>query len=279
MKAKAFCPGHITGFFEICMSDDEEKSGSRGAGMCISSGATSIVEIKGDKIEVEIDGRKGGEVTEWALRTLTEKGIKAKVELSLPQSQGFGMSAAGTLSSAIALSSLLSISREDAIRAAHVAEVRHSTGLGDVVSSVHGGIEVREEAGLNGKISRIEGGGELVVAVLGDKIKTEDILKNERTADKISEVGRECTDEILARPTLENFFLLSRRFAEETGLMNEKVRKAVKEACKYGTASMCMLGNSVFAMGDTKRIAKVLSKYGKVYTCSVDEKGARVLPY
>jgi len=279
MRAKAFCPGHITGFFEICMSDDEEKSGSRGAGICISHGATSTVEIKGNEIEVEINGRRGGEVTEEALRMLTERGIEAKVELSLPQSQGFGMSAAGTLASTLALSSLLSISRQEAIRAAHISEVKHSTGLGDVVSSVHGGIEIREEPGLHGKIRRIEGRGETVVAVLGSEIKTKEILKNERMADKISEIGRECMDELLARPTIENFFLLSRVFAEETGLMNEKVEKAVKEACRYGMASMCMLGNSIFAMGDTKKIAKVLSKYGKIYTCWVDEKGARILPY
>ena len=279
MKAKAFCPGHITGFFEICMSDDEEKSGSRGAGICISHGATSIVEIKGNGIEVEINGRKGGEVTEEALRMLTEKGARAEVELSLPQSQGFGMSAAGTLASTLALSSLLSISRQEAIRAAHISEVKHSTGLGDVVSSVHGGIEIREEPGLYGKISRIEGGGEVVVAVLGSEMKTKDILKNERMADRISESGRECMNEIIASPTIENFFFLSRKFAEETGLMNEKVKKAVEEACRHGMASMCMLGNSVFAMGDTKKIARVLSKYGKVYTCTVDEKGARILPY
>ena len=279
MKAKAFCPGHITGFFEICMSDDEEKSGSRGAGICISHGATSIVEIKGNGIEVEINGRKGGEVTEEALRMLTEKGVKARIELSLPQSQGFGMSAAGTLASTLALSSLLSISRQEAIRAAHIAEVKHSTGLGDVVSSVHGGIEIREEPGLHGKISRIGGGGEVVVAVLGSEMKTKDILKNERVADRISESGRECMNEIFASPTVENFFFLSRRFAEETGLMNEKVKKAVEEACRYGMASMCMLGNSIFAMGDTKKIARVLSKYGKVYTCTVDEKGARILQY
>ncbi len=110
-------------------------------------------------------------------------------------------------------------------------------------------------------------------------MKTKDILKNERVADRISESGRECMNEIFASPTVENFFFLSRRFAEETGLMNEKVKKAVEEACRYGMASMCMLGNSIFAMGDTKKIARVLSKYGKVYTCTVDEKGARILPY
>jgi pantoate kinase len=277
MKMKAFCPGHITGFFEIYMSYDEEKSGSRGAGICISLGATSIVKIKGDGIDVEINRRGDGKVTEEALSMLTEKGVEAKIEFQLPQSQGFGMSAAGTLASALALSSLLSVPKEDAVRAAHIADVRCSTGLGDVVSSVHGGIEIREKPGLYGKIRRIEGGGEIVVSVLGSEIKTEDILRDERITDRISEVGKKCMKETLARPTIEDFFSLSRKFAEETGLMNEMVEGVVREASQYGMASMCMLGNSVFAMGDTKKIAKILSKYGMTYTCKIDEKGARIL--
>ncbi len=277
MKAKAFCPGHITGFFEICLSDDDEKSGSRGAGICTSLGAVSTVETGGNEIEVEINGKAGGEVTKEALNTLTKKGARAHVNLSLPQSQGFGMSAAGTLASTLSLSSILSLSRDDAIKAAHAAEVKHSTGLGDAISSAHGGIDIREESGLNGRIKRVDGGGEVVIAIIGEAIETKNILKNERLADKISEVGRECMNEILAHPTIENLFFLSRRFAEETGLMDRKMGRAVEDACNHGMASMCMLGNSVFAMGNTREIAKTLSKYGNVYTCRVDEKGARIL--
>jgi len=38
-----------------------------------------------------------------------------------------------------------------------------------------------------------------------------------------------------------------------------------------------MLGNSVFAMGKINELYGVLSKFGKVYICSVDQAGARVL--
>jgi len=42
-------------------------------------------------------------------------------------------------------------------------------------------------------------------------------------------------------------------------------------------ASMCMLGSSVFAVGKTEELCKSLSSFGKVYVCTVDEFGARVL--
>ena len=45
MKATAFSPGHVTGFFEVREGDDPLASGSRGAGMCISLGATSKVTV------------------------------------------------------------------------------------------------------------------------------------------------------------------------------------------------------------------------------------------
>ena len=42
-------------------------------------------------------------------------------------------------------------------------------------------------------------------------------------------------------------------------------------------ASMCMLGNSVFATGKTNELCQVLSKFGRVFVCSIDSCGARIL--
>jgi len=48
MKATAFAPGHISGFFEpIYHKGDVAKTGSRGAGLCVSFGAISEVTAKG----------------------------------------------------------------------------------------------------------------------------------------------------------------------------------------------------------------------------------------
>jgi hypothetical protein len=38
-----------------------------------------------------------------------------------------------------------------------------------------------------------------------------------------------------------------------------------------------MLGNSIFAMGKTDELCNALSPYGKIFVCSVDEFGARVI--
>ena len=43
MKATAFAPGHISGFFEPVYTPDLSRSGSRGAGINISLGAFSEV--------------------------------------------------------------------------------------------------------------------------------------------------------------------------------------------------------------------------------------------
>ena len=52
---------------------------------------------------------------------------------------------------------------------------------------------------------------------------------------------------------------------------------ALKIANKYGKASMCMLGNSVFAIGEIENISKELNTYGKIYSCATDNLGARII--
>jgi hypothetical protein len=41
--------------------------------------------------------------------------------------------------------------------------------------------------------------------------------------------------------------------------------------------SMAMLGNSVFAIGDSTGLSKILKGYGEVWTCRVSTEGPRVL--
>ena len=65
--------------------------------------------------------------------------------------------------------------------------------------------------------------------------------------------------------------------AKKTGLADKRVLEAIESASEYGMASMCMLGNSVFAMGKTKELSRVLSTFGKTFVSSVDEFGARVI--
>ncbi len=286
MRATAFCPGHVTGFFQVCESDDLLKMGSRGAGMCLSLGATSVVtarEAKRPSIQVMIDGvRSRAEVTRLALDYLLrgeDLAVDVATDLDLPQSQGLGMSAAGALSASLAFAKLLRKSRQRAFEAAHIAEITYKSGLGDVSAIHRGGITVRARAGLppNGRVLRIRGMPEVVIGIVGGKMLTRTVLSNPERKRAINASGSKRVDEIIRGPSLENLMRLSWEFATESGLPSKRVIAAVNAASKLGMASMAMLGSSVFAIGDTEGLSTVLRDFGRTYTCTVDTEGPRII--
>ena len=286
MKSTAFAPGHISGFFEPIYNKDINRTGSRGAGINITFGALSEVDCESSttqSIEVFINNKKANAtVIRLALRYLIgENPLKVivKTKYEIPVGQGFGMSAAGALSATYALAKILNISTIDALRASHFAEVQLKTGLGDAIASSFGGIEIRKSAGLPpwGVIEHIPGKGDLVLCVIGSKLDTKKILEDTNRASKIIDYGKFCTKKILEKPSVENLFTLSKAFTENTNLADEKVISAIDTASKYGLASMCMLGNSIFSMGKTDELCNALSSFGKIFVCSVDEFGARII--
>ena len=287
MKGIAFAPGHVSGFFEPVYSQFSlDRSGSRGAGIALSLGAVSQVVVNTSNnhtISVTINEKKStAPVTRMAINYLigdTKLNIEVQTSIQLPLSQGFGMSGAGALSATLALSNLLKIPRDDAVKAAHYAEIQSHTGLGDVIASCFGGIEIRRKAGLPpwGILEHIPGTYDIVLCVIGKKIETKKILTNKTKLEEIASYGRYCTKKLLQRPTLEHFFSLSWEFAQKVNLMDSIVYHAIESAQHYGLASMCMLGNSVFAVGNTRLLCKTLKSFGNVFCCSIDTQGARIL--
>lgn len=287
MKGIAFAPGHISAFFEPVYSKQSlDHSGSCGAGISVSLGAVSKVSVRPGLhriITTQINGKVSmAPVTRSALSYLignTSLMITVNTIVDLPVSQGFGMSAAGALSASLALADLLAIPRERAIKAAHYAEIQSQTGLGDVIASSFGGIEIRRKAGLPpwGVLEHIPGNYDIVLCVVGKKIETKKILTDSIKVREIASYGRYCTKKILEKPSMENLFSLGLEFTRKIGIADPLVLRAITEANKHGMASMCMLGNSVYATGDTSALCKTLSDYGKVFCCTIDEKGARVL--
>jgi len=287
MKATAFAPGHISAFFEPkYYHQDFTRSGSRGAGINVSLGAVShviVLEGQNQNIDITINNVKtDAAVTKRAVQHLignTPLDISIHITLDLPLSQGFGMSAAGTLSSSIALAKILQIPKENAIKAAHIAEVEFRTGLGDVIASSFGGIELRREAGLPpwGTIEHIPGDFDVVLCIIGKEIDTKTVLSNPVKLQEIGSYGRYCIKKLIEHPSIENLFYLSHLFTKKIGLADEKVLKAIDEANTCGMGSMCMLGNSVFCIGNTEELCTRLSKFGQVYVCPIDKYGAQLL--
>ena len=287
MKGIAFAPGHISAFFQPVYSNQNmDRSGSCGAGINISLGALSQVTVKPAShhmITVRINrSPSNAPVTKLALKYLvgeTPLEITIDTLLDLPVSQGFGMSAGGALSSTLALADLLKLPRENAVKAAHYAEVQLRTGLGDVIASNFGGIEIRRKAGLPpwGMQEHIPGKFDMVLCVIGKEIKTKKILSDAVRLRKIASYGQYCTKKLLEKPSVEHLFSLAWEFTQKIDLADEMVLQAIESANQYGKASMCMLGNSVFAMGNTPLLCKTLAQFGTVFCCTVDEQGARVL--
>jgi pantoate kinase len=286
MNAKAFCPGHVTGFFQICETKNMLSTGSRGAGLCLTRGAVSYVrveEAQRQSVLTYLDRKvAAAEVTKAAIRRMIgSERVKVTVEtvLQLPQSQGFGMSAAGALSASIALADLLGRSRHEAFEAAHVAEVQCRSGLGDVSAIWRGGITIRKKAGLPpiGEVLRIRGTPEVTLAVIGRRLRTEKVLADPERRKAIDSGGSRKVDQLLREPTLEKLMELSASFSLESGMASRRIIEAMNAASKWGMASMAMLGNSVFAIGDPAGQAKALKEYGEIWTCSVSTEGPRVL--
>ncbi|KAF5043168.1 hypothetical protein DSECCO2_505000 [anaerobic digester metagenome] len=286
MRAKAFCPGHITGLFQVCQHEDVLTCGSRGAGLSISLGVISEVEVSDGtgKVDIWLNGLKAdAPVTERAVRNIMGDrpyDVKVRNELQLPVAQGFGTSAAGSISAAWALAHIFKIPEKEAYTAAHSAEIVNRTGMGDVSGIMRGGIELRRRPGLPpiGEVGRMNGHMDLVLAVVGPSIPTAEMLSRKEIMDKINSVGGRCVDALMKEPTLENFFRLSNEFMDGSGLSTPEIRRAVWEAKKWGWASQAMIGNAVFATGpDLDLLSETLSQFGEVYRCSVDTKGPRLL--
>lgn len=279
MKAKAFSPCHITGFFQPYISENPIFSGSTGAGIVLSSGVVTEVELEeSEKTEVEIFANSQPcrcEVTESVIKHLLgNSGYKITVrhELEMPMMQGFGVSGAGALSTALALNKALKLGleREELGRIAHIAEVENLTGLGDVIAEYWGGFIIRQKPGAPGigEVLRLEEEAEVYCFVVDSRVKTRDVLGTKKISCE------PFLRKLLKKPDLNYFMKLSAEFARVSGLITPGVERALKLLEEAGIrASMCMLGGSIFSFSED---AKDLIDAPCIET-KIELKGARIL--
>ena len=232
-------PCHITCFFEIREHDDPLETGSRGAGFNLDVGVRTILRLRRSS-EVEISG--GNDVSRSVVeRMLRSLGVKARAELEhdgpVPMGVGYGVSGATALGAAIAtsvaLGNIMTVSQAGAV--AHVVEVEHMTGLGDVIAQIHGGVEVRVKEGAPGVgvVDKLlhEPDLRLITAVLR-KIPTREMLMTKREA--INKYGRLALARLLKRPSIEVLMREAKAFAEGVGFMDGDVKKVAEEVIKRG---------------------------------------------
>ncbi len=243
-----------------------------------------VRDTSNTSLDIHINGQRAqAEVTELSLKAFLDepKEVHVDTRVELPISQGFGMSGAGALSTLMAINEAVNggRSKEELTAIAHRAEVLSRTGLGDVYPQLLGGLDIREVPGAPpfGQVHRIPVESDMVLCVLGPPLATRSILSNEMIVSSINGVGRRCVERFLRRRDLDHFFQLAWQFARQTVLATTEVQAAVLKAGLHGTASMCMLGNSIFAMGQADQLEDSLREHGDVFRVNVDNEGARVL--
>lgn len=287
-EGEAFCPGHVTAFFEIVDDPDPRRKGSRGAGLCLSLGVQTIARVRDaprPSLDIFVNGRRQkAEVSErTAWRILGDRSYEVKLlsETPLPVSQGFGVSAAAALGTALALDDALGLglSRDELVAVAHVVEVECGTGLGDVVPASMGGMDLRLKAGAPGHadVRKTLVSADLLLAVIGPEIPTRTVIRDSEKAAKINRVGTACVEDFARNPSFERLFDIGNRFAEDTGLANRAMLEVVRASRMFGRATMAMLGNSVVATGNRDHLATLFLKFGTLQRCEVGNEGARVL--
>ncbi|MBX5328886.1 MAG: GHMP kinase [Candidatus Bathyarchaeota archaeon] len=306
-SAEAFSPAGISSFFEICDCEkngnpisDVEKIGARGGGFGIQKGVTTYVDVseaERNNVQVFINEKIApeAETTKTVAKALLDKvdhtyNVVVKHKVEIPIGAGFGSSAAGALTTALALSKALglNLTYNQLGRIAHVAEVKCKTGLGTVGPLMLGGCIITLEPGAPGiaVIDRIPISTDyVVVAGIFGPIPTKEVLSSQEKRLAVNKWGRKTLEKILAEPSLENFLACCREFAEKTGFVTERVRTLMKLADKADAigAAQNMVGEAVHALTTSENVDRVVQTFKqvlpeqKILVSQVDIQGARLL--
>lgn len=279
-QTRSWVPSHITGFFAAQRRDDPLRSGSIGCGLCLSLGATTNIESAPEIQDTEIvlnGAASDAPVSRFVAERLAKRPVRVTTELEMPFGAGFGASGAGALGCAYALNDHfdLGLTADQAACFAHEAEVCNGTGLGDVVAQNAGGLVVRLEPGAPGigRIDRIPVPTLPVDYVVRGPISTRDVLSDQNAMSSVNRAGEAALKELLKRPTLQNFMVVSKRFTVQSGLASDWALDAIEAVwAAGGMASMIMLGDAVFAFGG----AEALKSYGEVHTTTISQRGANL---
>ena len=296
MRAKAFSPAHITGFFKAELDGKEPNQlGSLGAGFSIQKGVKTTVNVRSktehdiNNYAIRVKGFNTGDirVSEYVLNEflLDEKYFDVTHEIDVPVGYGFGCSGAVALSLAIALNDALKYgyTKTKVAQIAHKAEIKCQTGLGDVLASYHGGFEIRTKSGAPGigEVQRIIPKEKLEVMIICfNPISTKKFLKEKISL--INGLGGKMVQKLVKSQDMDEFQDMSIKFAKYIHVITPKMNKVIKDLHDNGIkCGIALFGETIFSLvtKDKKQKAlEILKKYddGVVITSRIDNSGARL---
>lgn len=188
-----------------------------------------------------------------------EEAVSIEIQLELPVSQGFGMSAAGLLATSLALGELFDRGDEGQLaRLAHRIERNISGGLGDILGLWAGGCELRTIPGSPPSPGKAVGFSVNSPALLvwdpdGQK-HTSSYIDDANWKEKITKAGDSAVNRLKKYDwdsrVWDTLLEEADRFALDSGLLEEKDRAnllniALTNASESMSCHLCMLGTSL----------------------------------
>jgi pantoate kinase len=294
--AKAFCPGHITGFLaKVSDLVDHEKvkknegncsylhKGSLGAGLAIDMGITTTVRVfdkcnsssgTGTSYDVVVNGinkNSNIDVTESVIEQYIEflhgsYHIKIEHETSIPTGYGLSSSGAAALSLSYALNRALKagLNMEEAAQIAHRSEIECKTGLGNVLAQYVGGFELRSEIGGPGvgvvsKLPCHSDSQDLRVIILClSPLSTKKFLTEH--VGLLNGFGEDMLEKLSVSRNLNDFLDISYDFASCLGLIRGKSGSLISELKSQGFgSSVALFGDTIFSIVESKNVDNVIN--------------------
>jgi pantoate kinase len=298
--AKAFSPGHITGFIQQPEKISYDNSnhlyvGSKGAGFSIDRGITTTVKIfDHDSVnyQISINGIRvqDAEVSKWViekyLKLIDQRcSINIEHESTIPIGFGLGSSGAAALSLSYALNDAFNIglSTMEAAQIAHNAEIACKTGLGTVIAEFTGGFEIRTNTGAPGigTIEKIELENYKAIIFCISQISTKSFLSRNHTI-LANGLGEKMLKNLKASKDTHNFLKMSYYFANHLGLTEGRCKLPIQRLKSRGFYSgIALFGETLFTLVSSDQIEEakecLKSFEGNLIICDIDNVGARML--
>jgi pantoate kinase len=292
--AKAFSPGHITGFYSEIKDESILKRGSLGAGISISKGVTSDVELyRHDKnnFKISINGviSKDAIVSKYVINEFLKRSrkkyfVKVNHHVEVPIGYGMGTSGSAALSLSYALNNALSLGLSDieSAQIAHEAEIHCKTGLGTVLSEYYGGLCFRLKGGAPGigKTSVLKINNSKVAIFCFSPIFTRYFIES---IGRIS--NHKCMNmmmKILKTREIVDFLDLSFDFSQSLKFVDKSCSRLMDLLAQNGFhSSAALFGQTVFTIvkeNELETIRKISKKFpARLFISNIENEGARLI--
>lgn len=292
--AKAFSPGHITGFYSEIKNESILKRGSLGAGISISKGVSTDVELyRHDKnnFKISINGviSKDAIVSKYVINEFLKRSrkkyfVKVNHHVEVPIGYGLGTSGSAALSLSYALNHALSLGLSDieSAQIAHEAEIYCKTGLGTVLSEYYGGLCFRLKGGAPGigKTSVLKINNSKVAIFCFSPIFTRFFIES---IGRIS--NHKCMNmmmKILKTKDIVDFLDLSFVFSQSLKFVDKSCSRLMDLLTQNGFhSSTALFGQTVFTIvkeNELESIRKISKKFpARLFISNIENEGARLI--